>query len=409
MKGYLRLSVVLALLGLALRCHATKQKYDFPVRTSNRFGIRLHQLFGSDNEHKDDNIVFSPVSLSMALGMIRLGTRGNTSKQIDEVLDWTPTNRMNVHSGFRHLRKRLTSAKFTTKNGYEMTIANRIWAADGLRILDKVKNDTRQYYGAGIATSDFTNRARNKINTWVEDRTRGKIRDLIPAGLLDSRLTKMVVVNAMYFNGTWQTRFETSLSAEFTTSNKTTVKVQMMKIPNAEFKYFEDSRAKCQILELPYKDNKASMVVVLPRKGKKFNIDRLERKLTYEKMSHWMQSLVRINMTVFLPKFRLSQDLKVKSFLQEMGIVDLFDRDQADLSGITGTKELFVKHFLHKAFVDVNEKGTEAAAATGLVMEGRSLQLKKPVFKANRPFLFFVRHKITNAILLMGRVKNPIG
>lgn len=411
-----RLLVVSAFVfALVLCCHAQKKslnKYDLPARTSNQFAFRFHRLFASDGEKNEGNIVFSPVSLSMAVGMVYLGAQGNTSRQIEDTFKWNKTNGINIHAGFRYLRKRLTSAKSKNKAN-QISIANRIWAAENFNILPRLKNKTRQYYGAGIATSDFSQdpgRARRKINSWVNDRTEGKIKDLIPRGMLDA-LTKMVLVNAMYFKGTWKTKFSPGASKEwFDTSsesqNGSRVRVQMM-AQRSLFNYFEDAKEKCQILELPYVGNESSMIVILPKKKA---IHSLEENLTFGKLRRWIKYLSKKSVTVHLPKFQMSVNLETKSLLKRMGIVDLFTPGLADLSGITGgnrTGQLFVNDIVHEAFVEVNEQGTEAAAASGVVVTGRSFRPDQLVFRANHPFLFFIYHKETNTILFMGRVKRP--
>ena len=250
-------------------------------------------------------------------------------------------------------------------------------------------------------------KAREEINNWVEKKTNNKIKDLIPPGVLSSD-TRLTLVNAIYFKGLWLEQFKQkeTFPGSFFVSQNEEIKVEMMH-QKAEFKYSESEELACQILEMPYIGKKMSMVIFLPKET--HGLAKLEGKMTYDKLNESLSSLMYASLDeveVFLPKFKLTQQFDLNDVLSKMGAKEMFIPGKADLSGIS-SQSLFVSKVVHKAFVEVNEEGTEAAAATAVGVALMCMPLPAPIFKADHPFLFLIRHNESGAILFLGRLVKP--
>jgi serpin B len=238
----------------------------------------------------------------------------------------------------------------------------------------------------------------------VESKTNEKIKDLIPEGVLDD-LTRLVITNAIYFKGTWVTQFDekNTVEEDFVTDTGNTVQVPMMKLEEAYFKYAETDLL--QVVELPYQGDKVSMLILLPRDST--DLSPVEESLTLDNLSLWKNSLRNQTVTVEIPKFNVETEYTLNELLIDLGMPSAFDPSSADLSGITEQEELYIAAALHKAFVEVNEEGTEAAAATGVVIGTTSAPII-PLFRADHPFIFIIQDSDTGNILFMGRVSNPL-
>ncbi|XP_039242472.1 serpin B6-like isoform X2 [Pipra filicauda] len=252
--------------------------------------------------------------------------------------------------------------------------------------------------------------SRKQINGWVEERTEGKIQNLLAEGVLDS-LTRLVLVNAIYFKGNWEKQFNKERTAErpFQINKNETKPVQMMfKKDRFNMTYIGDLQTK--ILELPYVGNELSMIILLPDaiQDGSTGLERLERELTYEKLIDWIsiEMMDSTEVRVSLPRFKLEEDYDLKPILSCMGMPDAFDSGKADFSGMSSGNELVLSEVVHKSFVEVNEEGTEAAAATAAIMVNCSAKIV-PDFTADHPFLFFIRHNKSSSILFCGRFCSP--
>ncbi len=294
--------------------------------------------------------------------------------------------------------------KAKATRGYELAVANALWGQKGFKFLPEYLKLIKHSYHAGLNELDFakqTERARNRINKWVEKKTNGKIKNLIGQGVLNA-MTRLVLTNAIYFKGQWACAFNPKTTREmpFHISDTKTVPAKMM-YQQHSFKY--TNRDGVQILELPYKGNKLSMVVLLPKQGE---LTRLENMMSAQQLQDWINALtMQEEVRVYLPRFKMTQQFSLGDVLKAMGMKDAFSRD-ADFSGMTGKKDLYISAVVHKAFVEVNEEGTEAAAATGVVMTLKSAMPARriPVFRADRPFIFIIRDNVSGSILFMGRV-----
>jgi serpin B len=354
---------------------------------------------------QDGNLFFSPYSISPALAMTYGGARGETAKQMARTLHFDlPDNQL--APAFGALANSLNAVQ--SKGQVRLAVANSLWPQAGDTFRQDYLDLCTKYYAASIQPVDYagnTEGARKTINAWVEDKTMDKIVDLLKPGTL-SRSTSLVLVNAIYFKGNWVHKFkpEATRDAPFHVSPEITVTAPLMHQTDA-FGYAEFPDL--QVLELPYTGNDVSMVVLLPRDAD--GLGKLEEQLTAPKLTAWTTNLERQQVQVFLPKFKATSEFSLGSKLAQMGMPDAFS-PKADFSGMDGTHNLFISDVIHKAYVDVDEQGTEAAAATGVVMT-RAAMFRPvqpiPVFRADHSFLFLIRDNRTGSILFLGRVLDP--
>lgn len=360
---------------------------------NNLFSIELYKVLSKEH----DNLFFSPFSISTALAMTYLGASGNTALEMERVLHFKDT----VHEEISKLLKDITSSK----KAYQLFIANAMWAQEGYPFLKEYLEKVQKFYESGLNFVDFISKreeALKKINDWVEKKTLGKITELLKKDDVNS-LTRLVLTNAIYFKGSWAKPFEPKSTEKgiFHVSEKESVEVDMMR-QEGIFNYFEDERV--QMLELPYEGNEISMLILLPKKG--LNLKDFEETLDFDVFKRWLNSLNAVSVDVRLPKFKIESRLSLKKTLMNMGMESAFT-ESADFSKMDGTRKLKIQNVIHKAFVSVDEKGTEAAAATAVII-GLKMALRAPVlFEANRPFMFFIYDRKNDLILFVGKLVEP--
>jgi serpin B len=381
------------------------------AQENNHFAADVYKLIANP----DKNCFFSPYSISSALAMTYAGARGKTADEMQKAMRWTQPTSEAFHAAFGDVQAEIdksNSKKLITK------VANRIWVDEPTSLVSKFVAQNTKYYGAGIEKIDFRDReaAAKTINKWVESQTNNLIKDLLkPKNLEDAR---MVLVNAIYFYGEWLLAFDEKQSRNmtFTTSKGEAINTKFMvmrgwrkKSADKTFKYTEDKQV--QVLELPYHDNKSSMVVVLPKEN--YSLTQLIKDLDQKKMQTWQQKLsdLKLPLNLYLPKWKITQHFSVKETLMEMGMLTPFS-DGADFSGMLQNGGVKIGDVIHKAFIDVSEKGTEAAAATAVVMVKDSKASKMPTireinFVADHPFLYYIKDNATGSILFMGHINNP--
>ncbi len=370
------------------------------VAGNNRFAV---DLYGRLRSATSGNLFFSPYSISTALAMTLAGSAGDTQKQMAEVLHFTVPE-PELHRLMAQLRQNLRA---DAKRGYQLRIANRLWGHKGYEFLPEFLATTREHYAADLGVVDFVRNAeagRQEINRWVETETERKITDLIPPGAIDAA-TRLVLANAIYFKANWQDKFNERLTADtpFHIPGGEEVTVPMMH-QTRSFGY--QAADGLQVLEMPYVDGKLSMLVLLPKEIE--GLPALEEKLTAENLRQWTTGLRRQRVIVYLPRFKLTSQFGLNDALQAMGMTLAFDDLKADFSRMSPGEGLYISAVVHKAFVDVNEEGTEAAAATGVIMAPRAAIVDEPpTFRADHPFLFLIRDNQTGSILFIGRVANP--
>lgn len=366
--------------------------------SNNQFALDLYaRLRGQPG-----NLFFSPYSISTALAMTYAGARGETERQMAEVLRFTLPQGL-LHHAFSQLQLDLNERG--EKGAYELTVSNALWGQKGYKFLKEFLDVIKTNYESGFNEVDFITDAeavRQTINKWVENKTNNKIKDLIGPGVLDS-LTRLVLTNAIYFKGNWARQFDKDKTKEspFSLSSGEKINIPMMN-QKAEFNYMENEDF--QGLELPYVDNELSMFILLPREIG--GMGELEKLFNKENLSDWLEKFNKREVIVSVPKFQMTSQFSLASVLSSMGMIDAFS-GKADFSGMAGKRDLFISAVIHKAFVDVNEEGTEAAAATAVAIRATSIGPQIPVFRADHPFIFFIRDNKSESILFMGRVMNP--
>ncbi len=351
------------------------------------------------------NLFFSPSSISTALAMTYAGARGETAQQMARVLHF-PSPQDQLPETFASLQNALRPA--AEKPGYRLDLANRLWGQQGYHFLPDFLAVTRDFYHAELAQVDFngqTETARQTINQWVEKQTQDKIQNLVPPGAI-SNLTRLVLANAIYFKGEWTRPFVKSATKDepfHVTGDKTTTVPLMHKTDDFRFAAVDGLK----LLELPYGNRDLATIVLLPDAVD--GLEALEQRLSRESLTRWTAALQRRKVAVDLPRFKLTSEFSLSSTLTAMGMPLAFDATRADFSGMSSEEHLAISAVLHKAFVDVNEEGTEAAAATGVVITARAVMrpTEPAVFRADHPFLFLIVDQRTGSLLFLGRLVNP--
>ncbi|XP_075308724.1 leukocyte elastase inhibitor-like isoform X2 [Odontesthes bonariensis] len=410
-------------------------------KANTSFSLALLKTLG-DND-KSANIFYSPFSISSALAMVMLGARANTATQMSEVLCFTKAEQ-HQHAGAQQMKMQmqqqvqsslpnllkclktqdcqdeihtsfaqLLSELKKSDAPYALSVANRLYGEQSYQFVEDFLGKTKKHYDAELESVDFVKSSeavRVNINSWVETRTQGKIKDVLPSGVVDA-MTRLVLVNAIYFKGNWNKQFKESATrdAQFRLSKNNAKPVKMMH-QKSKFPLTYIPEASCQILELPYKGKELSMIIFLPNdiEDGTTGLEKLEKELTYENFVEWTRPdmMDDVEVQVGLPRFKMEEKYDMKGVLVSMGMMDAFDIGKSDFSGMSPGNDLVLSEVFHKAFVEVNEEGTEAAAATAAVMMLRCA-LRPASFVADHPFLFFIRHNPSRSVLFAGRYCSP--
>nr|XP_020669999.1 serpin B10-like [Pogona vitticeps] len=387
---------------------------------SGNFTVEFFKKLNQSSQGK--NIFFSPSSMSFALAMVYLGARKNTATQIAKVLHFHSIKETEnssqepdlskdelVHVAFQQLISEINQPRAT----YLLKTANRLYGEKTFKFITEYLQLAKKYYHAEPQSVDFlraAEQARNQINSWVERQTDNRIQNLLPKGAIDSQ-TVLVLVNAIYFKGQWEKKFqkENTIEKSFRLSKIQTKPVQMMFLRDT-FPAFYVETLRVYILELPYVSNDLSLLILLPEDitDESTGLEVLEKELTYERLAIWTspEMMEKTDVEVHLPRIKLEESYDLKSTLSSMGMKDAFNQNQANFSGMSAQNDLVLSEVFHKAFLEVNEEGTEAAAATAAVIVTRSAVQPIKV-EADHPFLFFIRHNKTKNILFFGRFCSP--
>lgn len=349
---------------------------------------------------KDGNLFFSPYSISNALAMPYAGAKGNTALEMQKVLHF-PFDQEAVNQSFAQLIRQTQDRKAAK---YKLVVANRLFGQKDYGFLPNFLKTTQLYYGAPLEEVDFigaTETARKTINSWVEKKTQDKIKDLIQPGVLDIE-TRLVLANAIYFKAAWKTPFtdKATKPAPFFAPGKK----QNVATMHGSFttRYYKGDGFSA--VELPYEQNDLSMVIFLPEKND--DLAAFEKDLNAANLKSWMSKFSPHEVAVSLPKFKVTAEFQLNKALEALGMHDAFT-NKADFSGMTSRDKLHISAVIHKAFVDVNEAGTEAAAATAVIMRLSSAITKSATFNADHPFVYLIRDNKTGSVLFIGRVVNP--
>jgi len=361
------------------------------VAGNTAFALDLYRVLFDQEE----NLFYSPHSLSAALAMTYAGARAETEQQMAEALHYT-LPQAQLHAAFNALDQALAG-----REGEDLHIVNAVWGQQGYSFLDAFLDILAENYGAGLQTMDFgSDEARRLINQWVSDQTESRIHDLLPPGAVDGE-TALVLTNAVYFKAGWMHPFDESLtragSFSLLDGQETTV---MMMNRLAELGYAE--RPGVQAVELPYAGGELSMVIVLPETGA---FDEFAQGLDAGELDALLSDIEPRGVQLAMPRFGFDAALGLKDALMELGMVDAFGA--ADFSGMDGSRELFIDQVYHQAYLAVDEAGTEAAASSAVVMARKGAPEVEQEVRVDRPFIFLIRDVETGAILFLGHVLNP--
>ncbi len=374
------------------------------IEDNNAFALDLYRLL----KDSDRNVFFSPYSISLALAMAYAGARGQTAEDMSRVLHYDLSPVL-LHPAFNRLAidlaNRGKNAAGKDGKGFRLNIANATWGQQDYQFLTSYLDILAVHYGAGLRLVDFINKteqSRLEINRWVADQTAGKIKDLIPAGAL-TNLTRLVLTNAVYFNAAWLQPFEKELTVQkaFYLLDGSSVPVAMM---NTRYKTNYAEGAGYRAVEIPYDGRELSMIVILPDAGK---FAAFENSFDAVALYDVLGNLADAEVTLGLPKFEFDSEFNLKQALTALGMANAFGTD-ADFSGINGQKDLYITDVLHKAYVAVDEAGTEAAAATAVIVGTTSVPARTAEMIVNRPFLFLIRDNVSGSVIFLGRVVNPV-
>lgn len=371
------------------------------VQANTAFALDLYGQLKST----PGNLFLSPYSISTCLAMTYAGASGDTATQMAQVLHFMG-DQQQVQADFARLQEQLKEAE--KHKGIQLSIANALWVQQGHPFLPAFLQTARQEYGANVKQADFKTAApmaTREINQWVAQKTKDKIQEILAPGSLNSD-TRLVLANAIYFKGAWAEPFEKRLtrSEPFRLSSTRQIDAPFMS-HTTPVKYFEDDAM--QAVELPYAGGELGMVVLLPR-----NIDgcsNLEQTLNPDKLKGWLAQMRKQKVEIHLPRFKLESGFSLQGVLAGMGMPDAFST-RADFAGIDGVRDMFISFVFHKAWGEVNEEGTEAAAATAVGVQATAVMRRPPpipVFRADHPFLFLIRDSRSGSLLFMGRLAEP--
>ena len=372
------------------------------VEGNNKFAFKLYNELKSD---KEKNLFYSPFSISTALAMTYAGARDSTALQMRQTMNFPKGEKF--HTGFKNLMEGLAGG---AGSRIKLNIANGLWAQQDFRFLDSYIELVKANYNAEIRNVDFNDAgareiAQKEINGWVEKQTNDKIKDLLTPADLGS-LTRLVLVNAIYFYGEWASPFKKAETTpmDFFPLDEREIRVPFMN-QHGRFNYYEDKDIKA--LELPYRDNKASMIIFLP--NSKAGITKFEKSFDYKYYMDVVGSFQAGYVNISLPKFQASYRIYLSNTLSKMGMPLAFSSGGADFSGMTGKRDLFISKVIHQAFVSVDELGTEAAAATAVIMALTAMPPSPDAkfFIADHPFIFLIKDNTTGSILFIGKIMNP--
>jgi serpin B len=377
---------------------STQQGIQEVIDANNKFAF---DLYSELDKSENGNIFYSPYSISAALAMTYEGTKGQTADEIKSVFHFPDSN--TLRPNFAAIYNDINNGN----NAYELRTGNALWVQQDYPFLEDYLSRVETYYGGKAANLDFieeTEASRQTINDFIAEQTNDRIKDLIPAGVLDP-LTRLVITNAIYFKGIWVWQFDKKDTSEqdfkITPDNIVKTPTMFMEPDKAMFNYTDTGDL--QILELPYKGEKISMLVLLPAEN---NTDMLSS-LTAEKLNEYKTQLTETKLdAIYLPKFEFDTKYFMAKTLSAMGMPTAFEANVADFSGMDGTRNLYISSVIHQAFVKVDEEGTEAAAATAVIIGTTGISPRNE-FRADHPFIFIIQEKETGNILFLGRVVDP--
>ncbi|XP_019388235.1 PREDICTED: neuroserpin [Crocodylus porosus] len=378
---------------------------NFPDETIAEFSVNVYNQLRATGV--DENILFSPLSIAIAMGMVELGAHGSTLKEIRHAMGFGSLKNGEEFSFLKELSDTVNSEE----SQYVLKIANSLYVQNGFHISDKFLELVKKYFKAEVENVDFGQSAAvaSHINKWVENHTNNMIKDFVSSRDF-SALTHLALINAVYFKGNWKSQFrpENTRTFSFTKDDESEVQIPMM-YQQGEFYYgeFSDGSNEAggiyQVLEIPYEGDEISMMIILSRQ--EVPLVTLEPLVKAQLIEEWASSVKKQKVEVYLPRFTIEQEIDLKDVLKSLGVTEAFGRS-ADFTAMSDNKELYLAKAIHKSFIEVNEEGSEAAAASGMIAISRMAVLYPQVI-VDHPFFFLVRNRRTGTILFMGRVMHP--
>ena len=366
-------------------------------KTQNlEFALNLYRKMSVDAQK---NLFISPFSISTALAMLLLGSKQNTAKELRETLQHGASTDEEIHALSMD-----TLQKFLKLNDITLETASKLFPEKSFAVSQTFYEKCLKYYDAQTESLNFLENpenSRKQINEWVEQQTKGKITDFLPGGSVRNS-TKLVLANAIYFKGNWLDKFKEAETTDmdFFVSESEKQKVKMM-TQKRKYNFTKDEKLGVNVVELPYKNEEFSMLLFVPTE--KFGLGALEKSLTPDIFESITSQMFETEVILGLPRMKFEYEVDLVSHLQQLGISDLFEAGKADLTGLSNSGNLHVSGAFHKAVIEVNEEGSEAAAATGMLVMMSLLPLPPEQVICDHPFMFVIRHIPTSAILFVGR------
>jgi len=366
------------------------------IESNNKFSFDIYKLL----KNKNENFILSPFSISSAMAMTYAGSKNNTLAEISNTFHFNK-NLIDFHKDFNNLY----GVNFNKKSKVQFYSANSIWINKNLKLKDDYLSNNKQYYSGTAYFQDFQNNpdeSRININKWVEKNTNKKITNLLKSSDIDES-TRLVLVNALYFNGSWEKQFkeEQNTLENFQVAKKKFEKKTFMNT-TINSTYYEDKIA--EVIDIHYSDARYSLMIIIPKSFKKMR--KLEKNLSFEYYMQIDKQKINKRINLTLPKFNIETDINLNETLQGMGISDAFT-SAADFSGITNQEKLYISNVVHKAKIEVSENGTEAAAATAIIMRKTAFISEHVNLKIDKPFIYILRNTQNNCIYFMGKIVNP--
>ena len=380
---------------------STSDGIEKVITANNQFAVAMYQQINGQPDQADKNVFFSPYSLSTAMAMLYAAAEGETKEQIQKTFYYPSMDVLNPNSAALY-------NQFNKPNpDYKLATVNDLWMEQGLTPTKSYVDTVQRYYGGQVTNLDFEsnpNPSRLIINKKIAQHTNQLIPELLPKGSIKP-ITVAVLTNAIYFKGDWKVPFEVQSTTEqpFYNHIGTSPNIKMMQLQE-HFGYSEDKQV--QVVQLPYKGDDLSMLVVLPKSKDKAAMQQLVQDLSADTIKQWSKDLVTQEVNVHLPKFKLEASYQMKNLLTDMGMPRAFEKG-AGFNLFDNSPPIKIDDVYHKAVVIVDEKGTEAAAATGIVADATAASAPPPVFKADHPFIFMIKDNKTDAILFLGQVNKP--
>ncbi|XP_053565002.1 serpin I2 [Bombina bombina] len=387
---------LVTLTGFTITCNASGLWGD----TITEFAADLYKATRSLD--KKDNIIFSPLGTSLILGMIKLGAKGTTLNQIKQALKLQGNQESEEFSGLKKLL-----AVISEKNKeFTFNLANALYLQEGFQVKEQYLHSNKNFFKSSVKLVNFqdSKASAETISAWVEKQTNGKIRNLFSSDDFGP-LTKLVLVNAIYFKGEWKNKFhleETNMQ-DFTVKKGLATSVPMMHLHlTTKLGYFSEKNVNYKVLELPYKDEMFSLILTLPSEN--VDVEELEKMISAPLIKSWISDMSEETVELSLPRFKVEDKIDLKKLLFHLNITEIFNQN-CDLSGITDSHNIYISKVVQKISIEINEEGSEAAAASG--MQAAAMSMTHHSFIADHPFLFFIRHNQSGSILFMGKVTNP--